>query len=227
MDEVLDRVAGLLQAVEETALGAHDPGRDGEGELLAHRVADGEHPLAHAGGVGIAHAHGGQVARVDLDDRHVCCRIAAHDFGRELPLVVQPDGDAVGAGHHVVVGQDVAVGRDDEARPRPLLDLRAPPELGEEILEAGRQTSRVGPLPVLGADEHDRGPYVVRDGDEGVAQVRDRPGRGDGRAGGRLQRPSRLGGGALLGEVEGRGERQAEDKGNDDQGPELEPIACA
>ena len=61
------------------------------------------------------------------------------DLGLELAPVEQPDRDLLGALDHVVVGQDVAVGRDDEARAAALLDLGLLPEPGrEEPLHAGR-----------------------------------------------------------------------------------------
>ena len=62
---------------------------------------------------------GGQVVGVDLEDGHVGVGVGAHHLGLELPAVEQPDGDLLGALHHVVVGQDVAVRRDDEAEPLP------------------------------------------------------------------------------------------------------------
>ena len=54
----------------------------------------------------------------------------------ELPPVEQADGDLLRALDHVVVGQDVAVGRDDEAGAAALLDLGLLPEPGEEPLHA-------------------------------------------------------------------------------------------
>ena len=49
--------------------------------------------------------------------------IGAHDLGLELPAVEQAHRHLVGVVHHVVVGQDVAVRGDDEARARGLLEL--------------------------------------------------------------------------------------------------------
>ena len=64
--------------------------------------------------------------------------IGADDLGLELPPVEQAHGHLVRAVHDVIVGEDVAVTGDDEARARGLLELgrlhRA--EAGEEPLEA-------------------------------------------------------------------------------------------
>ena len=65
----------------------------------------------------------GQTLGVDLEDGHVGVRIGADDLGLELTAVEQPDRHLLGALDHVVVGEDVAVGRDDEARAAALLDL--------------------------------------------------------------------------------------------------------
>ena len=133
LDEVLDAaLAPAGEAAERAALGAHDAGGDGEGEALAERVADGQHPLADAGVVAVAERHRRQALGVDLEHRHVGVGIGAHDLGLELPAVEQADRDLLGAFDHVVVGQDVAVGRDDEPGSAALLDLGLLAERGEK-----------------------------------------------------------------------------------------------
>ena len=124
------------------ALRADDAGRDGEVE--AERVADGEHPLTDAR-ASRRHrsASVGQVLLVDLDDGDVGRRIAADDLRLELALVVQRDRHLVGVGDDVVVREDVAVVRDDEAGAARLFGLRrtaAVVELPEEIFDARRET---------------------------------------------------------------------------------------
>src|SRR6185437_4077746 len=47
--------------------------------------------------------------------------ILADDLGRELALVEQPHMDLVGVSGHMIVGQDIAVGRDDHARAESVL----------------------------------------------------------------------------------------------------------
>ena len=69
---------------------------------------------------------------IDLEHRDVGVGIAADDLGLELAPVEQPDRDLLGAFDHVVVGEDVAVGRDDEAGAAALLDLGLLAERGEK-----------------------------------------------------------------------------------------------
>ena len=51
-----------------------------------------------------------------LQHRDVGLRVGAEHLGAELAPVGQLDGDFLGVAHHVRVGQDDAVGADDEAR---------------------------------------------------------------------------------------------------------------
>ena len=192
LDEVLNGVARLLQAAQQPSLGAHDPGRDREGEVLTERIADREHPLPDADGVGVPELRRGQAVGVDLDDGDVGAGVGPHDPRRELPLVEELHRDAIGARHHVVVGQDVAVRRDDEARARALLDLRPAPQLRKEVVEPRRQPRVARLLPLLGPDEHHGRLDVLGHGHERVAQIGDGLGRGE--------RAPRRGGGLLGGE---------------------------
>ena len=94
-------------------------GDDAEGRGLAHAegVADGDHPVADPGAVGIREAHGGQrPVALHLEQREVGPGIAAYDRGVEPGAVVEDDGHGLGTGDHVIAGHDVAVGVDDEAR---------------------------------------------------------------------------------------------------------------
>ena len=225
LDEILNRVAGLLQALKQPALGADDARRHGEGERLAQRVPDRQRPLTHPGRVGIAELNRGQATRVDLDDGDVGVGIGADHLGRELTLVVQLHGDLVGAGDDVVVREDVAVARDDESRARALLHLRPPAEVREEVLEARRQPLVLRALDLLRADEYDGRLHVLRDADERVAQVRRRFERGR-----RQARRRRLCGGdrlrrvAPVGKTERGRERQPEHERYRHQRSELQPI---
>ena len=59
----------------------------------------------------------GELLAGDAQQRHVGGGIAADQLGRELAAVLEGDGDPVGVGHDVVVGQDQpAAGIDDHAR---------------------------------------------------------------------------------------------------------------
>ncbi len=80
------------------------------------RRADRDNPLAGLQRIGITHAHGRQVLAIDLQQRHVVLLVAAHHLGVELTAVAQLDLHVAGIGHHVVVGQHIAIGRNDEAR---------------------------------------------------------------------------------------------------------------
>ena len=173
----------------------------------------------------------GYVLEYYLEGRDVGGGVAPHDPGVELALVEQPHGDAVGVRHHVVVGQDVAVGRDDEPRPRAAFPLRAA-VLGEELLEAGRQPPGRRALLALRLDEHHRRLHVLRHRREGVAQV---GGGLRGRDGGSrrllsrrrargLEQGGRLGPAPAQRHVEHRCEHQTQHQRHAEQCPELHPV---
>ena len=98
---------------------ADDAGGDGAGE--AERVADGHDRLADDDLRGVADGHRDEVARrvVQQEDREVGRRVGADDLGVVGAAVVERDADrrvGAGAGGHVVVGEDVALVVDDDAR---------------------------------------------------------------------------------------------------------------
>ena len=94
--------------------GTDGAGGQGEGQL-AQRVADGNHTVAHVQVIGIADDHRGQALRIDLQHRHIVALIKANDPGIVLGTVISGNGNGVGALHHMVVGQDIAVVRKEEA----------------------------------------------------------------------------------------------------------------
>ena len=124
---------------------------------------------------------GGQVLGVDLDDRDVALRVAADHLGRELPAVLQGDLDLVGAVHHVVVGEDVAVLGGDDAGADAFLARRAEIALRHAALElvteeAAQQVVHVralGEAGLLGFDggkhPHDARADLLDDGREAGA----------------------------------------------------------
>src|SRR5207237_10373773 len=71
LDEILNGVTRVLQALEQPAFGADDAGCPGEAEGFGERVPDRGRPFAHAGRVGIAELHRGQATRVDPDEGDV------------------------------------------------------------------------------------------------------------------------------------------------------------
>jgi hypothetical protein len=77
--------------------------------------ADREHHVAHLQRVVAAERDRGQRGRVGLQHREIGLGIGAADACRELAPVVEHELDLVGAFDDMVVGQHVAVGRDDDA----------------------------------------------------------------------------------------------------------------
>ena len=98
--------------------GADDAARDGLFE--AEGRTDGEDPVSDFERVGVAEFGGGEEVGLDSDDGDFGGRVGADDLGFELAPVGQADGDLIGSGDDVIVGQDVAVGIDDDARAEPL-----------------------------------------------------------------------------------------------------------
>ena len=97
-----------------TRLGTHDAGRDGRLQVVGR--ADGQHPFAQTQRVGAAEGERRKVLALDLDERHVGRRVRADDFGIEDAAVVELHAQFGGILDDVVVGHDVAVGRDNHAR---------------------------------------------------------------------------------------------------------------
>jgi hypothetical protein len=61
-----------------------------------------------------------QLVESDLEDRDVGLRVRAHHLGGGLAAVAELHLDLVGAVDHVVVGEQVALARHDDTRPRPI-----------------------------------------------------------------------------------------------------------
>ena len=83
--------------------------------------ADGGHArkvLATVPGAGeLGAALDRQVLALDLEQRDVAARIGTNQFGFQLAAIGQTHDDLVGVGDHMIVGHDVAVRGQDEARP--------------------------------------------------------------------------------------------------------------
>jgi hypothetical protein len=151
------------------------------------RVADREDPLADLEVVGISERHVGQRRTgVDLDHRDVGVGIRADDGGVEIASVGEVDRDFVRAFDHVVVREDVAVLRHDEAAPgchaRLGLTIAATGHVGEEASErfrnlTARRLDHARP-PTLDTDDRRR--HGLREVREGLAQVERRLNRGRG-----------------------------------------------
>ncbi|MNO74942.1 hypothetical protein D3C76_659620 [compost metagenome] len=120
----------------------------------AERRADRQHPLADLELVGIAELEGRQVLGLDLQHSHVAARIGADQLGLVLAAVGQAHENLVGVGHHMVIGQDVAITGNDEARAQGLrlalaaatgsATLVARDAALEEVAEHRRQAFQIG-----------------------------------------------------------------------------------
>src|SRR6476659_10193237 len=64
---------------------------------------------------GIAPGHCRQIGALNLDDRDVGLRIRGHNLAFELPAVGQDDFHVDGIRDHVIIRDDVATRRDDDA----------------------------------------------------------------------------------------------------------------
>ncbi len=100
------------------ASSAHDAGghrRLGVAEVIGVGVAEGHDPFADHELAALAQRHGGEAAPGHLDDRDVGDGVRADEPRGELGAVAEGDGDRLGPGHDVLVGEDDAVAPDDEA----------------------------------------------------------------------------------------------------------------
>lgn len=161
---------GNVAAVRQQAsLGADDADR--HAVLEAERRADRGHPIARFHGVGIAGPHSLQPAGGDLEQGHVGIWIGANEPGRIFALVGQLDPDRVGAGNHMRIGQDIAIGADDETRPhaavRHLAGIGNAAEAAEKFIQrmAGRHR-RLIRRTRDGADVDDRAALLLDQIDE-------------------------------------------------------------
>ena len=129
--------------------------------LVAERVADGAHPLAHAQRAGIAKRGDRQTSlAIHLDQRDVGVRIRTDDARTQRAAVGKLDRNPLGAIDHVIVGQDAAVGIDDEAAARPAPRCVTPSAVGpvEGIgrIRADSAAPPRLPAPRRRVDIHDR-----------------------------------------------------------------------
>ena len=133
LDEALDPVV-VADDLGLAAQGADDS--VGQGGAHAQRVADGQDPVADLQFFDVAQTHGGQFGGVDLEQDDVDQRIGADHLGCEGAAVGQGDPDGVGAGDHVVVAENVAVGADHDPRAQ----AGRLPVLGQRRVKGGHPT---------------------------------------------------------------------------------------
>ncbi len=116
----VDRCVGLQEIVIGSGMdiarrGRDDPGSDRAAE--AKRVADRQHPIADPGLGRIAPARRRQRRLgIDFQQRQIADLIAPDDVGLQARIIREGDGDLLGVGDHMVVGDDQSRRIDDEAR---------------------------------------------------------------------------------------------------------------
>ena len=121
----LNVLAGLARVIViriRTIERADDAARHGEAET--ERVAEGENGLAGAKLGRIAEGNVREIGAFDLDHREIGERIGANHLRLEDAPVAERDLDVGGAFDDVVVGDDVAIGRDDHSAADAVLKLR-------------------------------------------------------------------------------------------------------
>ncbi len=95
-------------------LGRDDSG--GDRVVESERRTDRQHPFTHTQAIRIADRHERQMIGLDLDQRHVGTAIGADQLAAQFALVGQRDVDFIGLVDDMMIGEDVAVGGNDETR---------------------------------------------------------------------------------------------------------------
>ena len=80
------------------------------------RIADGNGGFSHFHLAGIAELGGRQVLSVNFQHGNIAFHIGADELGRVSFSIVQCDGNAVAPFHHMVIGDDIAVLRQNDPR---------------------------------------------------------------------------------------------------------------
>ena len=115
----IDGGVGLDVVVVRTGIDVAVARRDDAGghrAAEAERIADRDHPFAEPQLVGIAELHGlERLLRLHPQQREIDLGVAAEDLRLEARAVVEDDGDLVGVGDDVIVGDHDAGRIDDEA----------------------------------------------------------------------------------------------------------------
>ncbi len=141
---------------------------------MPKRIADGQNPLADLDQGGVAQLDERQVLGLDLEEGQVGLRVGPDDLGIIVLALEGRHRVLYGVLGDVVVGQDVAVGADEEARPLDgapvfFIPRRGPveeavPEIIERPLVVG---SLLAGLLLVLADDLDHGRSdLLRDLDE-------------------------------------------------------------
>ena len=148
---------------DRSLLGRHQT--VGHREAEPERISDRDHPVAHLEPIAVAEIHIGEVGlgRLDLQQRDVDLRVGPDELGGEFAPVGHRHVNAVGPLDDVVVGEHVALLRDEEPRPQALalelaLGHAAAEELAEELLEGlgALPRHRTSAQALAGVDVDDR-----------------------------------------------------------------------
>ena len=75
-----------------------------------------EHPFTNLYIVGVGNLDSRQILAINLDQCQVCGGIGTNNAGGELLIVIESHQQFISTIHHMVVGDDIAVGRDDDTR---------------------------------------------------------------------------------------------------------------
>ncbi len=152
LDEVLEAVDAEMVAPER----ADDAERHGVAET--ERVADGEHEVAHAHALEATERDRRQVVALGLEHGEVRLRIGAAHARLQPAAILQHELDVVRALDHVMVGEDVAVARHEDAgaEARRALARHALVEVREVAAQERIVEQRVAlPHLLAGVDVHD------------------------------------------------------------------------
>ena len=118
LDE-LTRLAGVIGRGVGTVQGADDAA--GHRETESERIAKRQHRLSRMQFSGISPGCVREVVAFHFDDGQIGQWVGADHLGRQNSAVAHGDANVGRAIHYVVVGDDVAVGRDDYAAAQAVL----------------------------------------------------------------------------------------------------------
>jgi len=114
LDVILVRVPAMAG---DAAAALRADESDCETVIKLVRCADGDRPLTDSHGIAVAYPRGRKILPVHFDDRHVDAIIDADHHGvGELRAVLQQHGDLTAAVNDMLIGEDVTVLAQDDAR---------------------------------------------------------------------------------------------------------------
>ena len=125
----IDRGVGLHEVVDRLGPSPNDRAHDALGHRLSdpERIADREHDVADRDVVDVGEGDGLQVVGVDLEEGQVRRGVDTDDLREVYGAVGARNGELRCLFDDVIVGDDVSVAVDDDARSEPLCD-----DLGSE-----------------------------------------------------------------------------------------------